>query len=426
MAPFPGEQITPHVRLIEPLAEGSMGTVWVADHLTLHTQVAVKLIAAERGAGDEELGLRFAREARAAARIKSQHVVRIFDYGISSSGTPYMVLELLEGESLAARLARDAVLSIEETATIVVHVARALSKAHELGIVHRDIKPANIFLMQGEEGLFCKVLDFGVAKELPAGGARPAGAELTLDGALVGTPEYMSPEQMLGGRVDRHADLWALAVVAHLCLTGRLPFIAKNIEALAKILFAGTRVPPSALRAGLSAELDDWFARAFQKKKEARFTSAEEMASEFRRVAPTASPGSIPPAPEAPPVSETLSGSTTRSWRPGRARRRWWRPIVATAALAVGAVLALWLPIRSAPVSPRGHVAAEPSQEPPRESPAAPSSAPSASVAVDAAQDVEQSRRSIEPARKAAPRASARSTAHETHPKALPSRELGF
>jgi serine/threonine protein kinase len=271
--------ITPRVRLERPLAEGSMATVWVAEHLSLETRVAVKLVSGD--GVNEELLARFEREAKAAAQIKSQHVAQIFDYGVSDDGAPYMVLELLDGESLAAHLERLQRLSLEDCNIVVTHVARALSKAHTLGIVHRDIKPANIFLTRSEDGLLVKVLDFGVAKRLH--GTTAQGAKLTADGMLVGTPPYMSPEQILYGsaRLSSQADLWSLAVVAYRCLTGELPFVGDTLNDLSLAVFRASPARVSAIRPDLPPAVDTFFARAFRKKLDERFDTAANLAEAF-------------------------------------------------------------------------------------------------------------------------------------------------
>ncbi|MBI4705015.1 MAG: protein kinase, partial [Deltaproteobacteria bacterium] len=274
----PGSQITDSLRLVKPLGRGAMGSVWVADHLALDTQVAVKFIAAGRDDG-ESSGVRFAREASLAAKIGSPHVVRIFDHGLTADRTPYIVMELLGGESLAARLERSGRLGLREVGLLVSQVAEALASAHALGIVHRDIKPANLFLLKTGYELFVKVLDFGVAKQAGHGPLR----ELTESGAIVGTPHYMSPEMLLDSRaVDRRADLWALAVVAYRAVAGRLPFEGDSLPALAIAINEGAFEPPSVLAGGVPAELDAWFKRALCRDPELRFASADEMAKEFR------------------------------------------------------------------------------------------------------------------------------------------------
>ena len=154
-----GEHVTEHIRLVRELGRGAMGSVWVADHLTLETHVAVKFINRQLldAGDDEDMRQRFSREARSAAHIKSPHVVQIFDHGVMDDGAPYIIMELLEGESLAQRI-EVGPLSLEDSARVVVQVARGLAVAHERGIVHRDIKPENIFLCDEEDGFVCKLL----------------------------------------------------------------------------------------------------------------------------------------------------------------------------------------------------------------------------------------------------------------------------
>src|SRR5262245_31536554 len=185
-----GAMVSPSVRLVRLLGKGGMGSVWVAEHLTLKTLVAVKFMA-ENFAQSPGAVARFEREAVAAAQIKSPHVVQVFDHGVDESGVPYIVMELMEGEDLAHRLAAVGHLSPMQTAQIVGQVCKALSKAHAAQIVHRDIKADNIFLVQSDDDVFVKVLDFGIAKrhdDAPS-------SHLTSTGAVVGTPHTMSPEQ---------------------------------------------------------------------------------------------------------------------------------------------------------------------------------------------------------------------------------------
>jgi len=255
-----------------------MGSVWVADHLTLKTQVAVKFIAPDLAQGDPELLSRFEREASAAARIKSPHVVQTFDHGMMSDGTPFIVMELLEGQSLMELIEAHGALPIGLAAEVLIQVARGLSKAHGAGIVHRDIKPDNIFVTETEDGVFCKILDFGIAKqtELPKMGG------LTHRGTMIGTPEYMSPEQVLSAKdVDHRADLWALAVTLYQCLTAELPFTAEALGELCVKLLDARFAPPSTLRGDLPPGLDDWFARALARQPEARYDSARAAAQAF-------------------------------------------------------------------------------------------------------------------------------------------------
>jgi len=276
------------VRLLRELGAGAMGEVWVADHLTLRTEVAVKFISAELAKEQPEIVKRFEREAAVAAQIKSPHVVQTFDRGVMDDGTPYIVMELMDGTSLCERLEEDGALTLVDTAQVVVHVARALRKAHELGVTHRDIKPDNIFVTSSDEGLFCKVLDFGIAKQAKL----PQLEGLTSPGMLVGTPEFMSPEQFLTtDDVDFKADIWALAVTAYQCLTVQFPFPAKTLGALCAQLMKGTFPPPSEYRDDLPPEVDRFFARALAKEPSERFPSAREFAHAFVQLLPAGERG---------------------------------------------------------------------------------------------------------------------------------------
>jgi serine/threonine-protein kinase len=275
----PGAMVTDKVRLEAPLREGGMGVVWSAHHLGLDIRVAVKFVLAELSARDATVLERFEREAKAAARIKTPHVVHVFDHGVTNDGMAYIVMELLEGNTLAEWLLLVKRMTLRDSCTVVSQVASVLEKAHYVGIVHRDIKPGNIFLVEGERDLFVKVLDFGVAK------TSTAQRRMTAEGALIGTPSYMSPEQVTGAVVDHHADLWALAVMAYEMLTGDPPFDREDFPAMALAICAGS-APPVSERLALATppELDDWFACAFSPKPEGRFNSAEAMARAFESI----------------------------------------------------------------------------------------------------------------------------------------------
>jgi serine/threonine-protein kinase len=274
----PGTQVTESVRLVELLGQGGMGSVWVADHTELEMRVAVKFISTAAVQRQPALIERFKREARASAKIKSPHVVQVFDLGTTDDGTPYIVMELLEGESLAERLERDVVLGLRDTALIVAQVARVLGKAHSLGLIHRDIKPQNLFLESTEYELFVKVLDFGIAKQTEL----PSVKDLTATGAMVGTPEYLSPEQVRSSKdATKQADLWSLAVAAYRMLTGRMPFTGEHLGALCIGISTGVFPPPRQHRPDLPGEMDAWFAKAFALDHTQRFQSARELAESF-------------------------------------------------------------------------------------------------------------------------------------------------
>ena len=201
------------------LGRGGMGSVWHATHLGLDIPCAVKFIEGEY-AHMAEAQARFEREAKAAAQLRSPHVVQILDHGVCD-GTPYIAMELLDGEDLGKRITKVGKMHPSEINTIINQVCRALTKAHQLNIVHRDLKPDNIFLVRDDDREIAKVLDFGIAKS----NTSALDGSNTKTGAMLGTPYYMSPEQAQGIKsVDSRSDLWSLAVIVYQCVTGLLPF----------------------------------------------------------------------------------------------------------------------------------------------------------------------------------------------------------
>jgi serine/threonine-protein kinase len=292
-------------RLEREIGRGAMGTVWSAVHLTLGQRVAIKLIAAEY-AQAPEARQRFSIEAKAAARLRSRHVVQIYDDGETPAGTPYIVLEYLEGETLEQRLERERDVPLNDAVRITRQVARALSRAHAQGIVHRDLKPGNVFLARSEDdefGWIAKVLDFGIAKV-----AGQALASNTKTGTLLGTPLFMSPEQARGAStVDARSDLYSLGMVFYNMLTGELAF---NGPSFADVLIAICTSPLPDLRASapwVPQSVADWFQRACAREPQDRFQSADEMI-EGLELALGVSTGAF--SRQAPPEakSETLRG----------------------------------------------------------------------------------------------------------------------
>ncbi len=267
-------------RLDALIGRGGMGSVWRAEHLGLNAPVAVKLLDAANEAFTDELLQRFYREARAAANIRSPHVVQILDHGVDNTlGAPFIVMELMDGESLAQRLARVRRLSSAEAAHIFTHVARALARAHEAGIVHRDLKPDNVFLVRNEDEVVAKVLDFGIAKAQAHGIDPDLG---TRTGTVMGTAYYMSPEQISGEKsVDFRTDLWAFGVMACECLTGARPFEADSIGGLTlKICIAPVPAPSSL--GSVPSGFDAWFFQITHREPAKRFASAREAAEALR------------------------------------------------------------------------------------------------------------------------------------------------
>jgi len=237
---------------------------------------------------------RFEREAMAVAQLQSPHVVQIFDYGVEVE-CPFIVMELLEGEDLHTRLKRVGRLSMEAAAVVVVQTAKALAAAHAAGIVHRDLKPGNVFLVRSREEEMVKVLDFGVAKSGPVGDIEH---EATKEGAILGTPRYMSPEQALASRtVDHRTDLWSLGVIAFRAVTGKVPFGGKSAADV--IVRLCTERPPraTALAPDLPPEIDAFFERAMRRDPDQRFQSAREMAKAFADISPTSFPSLNVPLP---------------------------------------------------------------------------------------------------------------------------------
>jgi eukaryotic-like serine/threonine-protein kinase len=274
----PGVAVTADIVLTRPLSEGAMGRVWVANHARLQREVAVKFMA-EKGNRDRSMQKRFQREAEAASQISSPHVVKLLEYGTSLAGVPFIAMELLEGETLGQRLEREGQLGLDRVASVVRQVGNALDAAHARGIVHRDIKPDNLFLVGDPDFPLVKVLDFGMAKMVRERNQ----SIVTATGVAVGTPEYMSPEQVLGAKdVDFRSDLWALAVVAYRALTGKPAFTAATPHALFFTICKGSYVPVA--RQGSPGELEPWFKRSFTPAKEKRFGSAREMVLGFENV----------------------------------------------------------------------------------------------------------------------------------------------
>jgi serine/threonine protein kinase len=275
----PGTVLCGKYRLERMLGQGGMGSVWQAEHLGLRAPVAVKLMDPLVTQNADALA-RFHREAHAAAMIRSPHVVQVLDHGVDeATHTPFIVMELLEGETLGECLMREQMLSPARTAAILGDVCRALARAHQAGIIHRDLKPDNIFLVSDDRE-YAKVVDFGVAKSRPYS----VGAGGTRTGALIGTPYYMSPEQISGSKqIDGRSDLWSVAVIACECITGRRPFQEETIGGLA--LAICTRPVPRALELGpVNPSFDRWLARALNRNPAERFQTARELADSLTEV----------------------------------------------------------------------------------------------------------------------------------------------
>lgn len=273
--PSAGECIAGRYRLEGPLGEGGMGSVWRARHLELDAPIAVKFQHAHR-ARSRGAAERFRKEARAAARLKSPNVVRVVDFGIDGD-VPYLAMELLEGESLRARLEQQISSSVADVLEVTRQAASALDAAHAAGIVHRDFKPSNLFLVKSDEGEVVKLLDFGIAKWFEAEAS--AEGALTDDNLVVGSAHYMSPEQARGDAVDPRSDVWSLAVVAYQMLTGLVPFQGANIPDALRRICSGRFEPPSHVLSVEYVVFDAVFSRAFELDADLRFESAGEFSN---------------------------------------------------------------------------------------------------------------------------------------------------
>jgi serine/threonine-protein kinase len=252
------------------VGEGGMGTVYLAEHPRLGRKVAIKVLHSELNRNPEFVS-RFFVEAKAATEIGSDHIVGVLDFGELPDGTPYLILEWLEGHSLGQVLLAEKKLSLVRAIHIMRGVARALGAAHAMGIVHRDLKPDNIFLVRKEDDPeFVKVLDFGIAKLMPHGNEQLR--IKTETGALIGTPQYMSPEQCRGAdKVDQRTDIYALGVIFYEMVTGRLPFVAAGLGDL--LIAHMTETAPSlrSIDPNIPAAVDEAIATALAKTPEQRF-----------------------------------------------------------------------------------------------------------------------------------------------------------
>src|SRR6202050_3797771 len=278
-----GQVIAGKYRVLRLIGSGGMGTVWEGVHTTLGTRVAIKFIKPQF-ASQPEARARFEIEARAAAKLKTKHACLVYDYGVSPDGLPYIVMEFLEGESLSDAIIDRGPLPDREVGQIIGQAARALAKAHAAGIVHRDLKPDNIFLARSDEpveGLpyVVKLVDFGIAKILeeppkPGEVGRPMGGP-TREGTVIGTPNFMAPEQLaVGGAPGPLTDLWSLGACTFAAMTGRLPFEG---DVLGDIVIKGCASPlpiPSQFVSNVPAGFDAWFARACSRDPQKRFQSA--------------------------------------------------------------------------------------------------------------------------------------------------------
>jgi serine/threonine-protein kinase len=267
-------------RITREIGRGGMAAVYEAENVDIGKRVAIKVLAQELTTSAIVVE-RFLREARAAAAIRSPYICDVYDSGKLEDGRPFLVLELLEGDSLYERMTKIRLIPVDTTLSIITQTCRGLTKAHAASIVHRDLKPENIFLTKDEEGkLLAKILDFGLAKFYAPMGGSPQQARLTREGAVFGTPAYMSPEQVRGqGAVDLRADLWALACIVYECFTGRTVWSTEQGVAMTFAQIASAPLPrPAQYRPDLPESFTSWFDQALDRNIEKRFQTAKEFA----------------------------------------------------------------------------------------------------------------------------------------------------
>ncbi|MBX3231798.1 MAG: protein kinase [Labilithrix sp.] len=270
-----GDEIAGRYRLEGTLGSGGMGQVWSARHVGLDERVAIKVLRPERAGGERDLE-RFRREARAAARIRGENVVRVLDFGTLDEARPYIVMELVDGTNLESLLAEAGPLPPARAASYVLQACYAMAEAHRLGIVHRDLKPSNLLLTRRPDGsALVKVSDFGIA----TAGAL-ASDTLTETTDILGSPKYMSPEQLREARaVDARSDVWSIGVTLHHLLTGKLPFEAFTAAGLIARITSEPPVPVREQAPQVDARLERLILRCLEKEPERRYEDVAELAA---------------------------------------------------------------------------------------------------------------------------------------------------
>jgi serine/threonine-protein kinase len=353
-----------------------MGIVWEAVDTASGEGVALKFLhgLAERR---PELRLRFLREARAMMAVNHPNVLRTREVVITDDGAPMLVMDLLIGESLSARLARVRTLPVSEFSDIFLPVLSAVGHAHAAGIVHRDLKPDNIFVLQdAAPGERVRVLDFGLAKWLRVASTTSPTSEtvtgaLTETGAILGTPQYMSPEQVFGEKeLDHRTDIWSLGIIMYECLAGVRPVTGSNVGQMFKAITSGAIIPLAKAAPSVPLQLAELNRRMLSVNVSARPTDLREVQSIFRLYATTTTTApdikpAIPLVPNEPAQAAPTDGPTSHEPAQPKARARWHLPaLVGTAALAVVGGRFLWTERAHDETVASRSVASQPSAEP--------------------------------------------------------------
>ena len=347
-------QVVSHYRILDELGKGGMGTVYLGEDVHLGRQVAIKL--PQTKPDDHQLRARFLREARAASQLNHPNIASIYDYGETADGRPFIVMELINGQTLST-LINEARLPVARAVEIIKDVARALGEAHAHGVIHRDIKPSNVII---NERKIVKVLDFGLAKHLNAEALRDADSDArtllatkTQSGVIVGTPLYLSPEQAMGESVDARSDLFALGAVLYESIAGRPPFSGKGVlEIAAQVIHVDPR-PPSALNPNVPPELDRVSLKALAKRPEDRFQSADEFISNLESTVIPLLEGLAQTPTQRIPVTVTGAASTLAKLSDILRRPRFSFRLIIIAIVLIGAlILGLTMMWRPTPYQP--------------------------------------------------------------------------
>jgi serine/threonine-protein kinase len=324
-----GEIVGGKYRIENVIGAGAMGVVVAARHLLLEERVAIKFLL-PHALDSRDAVARFMREARAAVKIKSEHVARVSDVSVLEDGTPYIVMEFLEGLDLSEWLRQRGPLPIPQAVEFVLQACEAIAEAHSLGIVHRDLKPANLFAVQRVDGVSAiKVLDFGISKTT---GSTPAGGSITDTTTVMGSPSYMSPEQMESSHnVDAQTDIWALGAILCELVTGKLPYEGHTLPQVYATIVAQPQPSLRALSPEIGEDLEGVILKCLQRNRAVRYRNVSELAAALMLFAPkrahasidriarvfnTTQPGSDPTHPPSWPAAHTLTVQKTL-WSPG-------------------------------------------------------------------------------------------------------------
>jgi serine/threonine protein kinase/Tfp pilus assembly protein PilF len=348
-----GETVS-HYRIIEQLGEGGMGVVYLAEDITLGRQVALKFLTST----GPDYRARFLREARAVSVLSHANIATVFDYGETSEGQPYIVMELVKGEPLSEKL-RAGSLPLADAARIISSIAEALGEAHHQGVVHRDVKPSNVIISERDQ---VKVVDFGLVKQIfeesgegGANSAAQAGTRTRSD-VIVGTPLYLSPEQASGRTVDRRSDLFALGAVLYECITGQSAFGGGSVIEIGAQVIHVTPLVPSKLNEHIPPELDRITMKAMEKKVEDRYQSAAQLIEDLQSLLPSLQADGFRAHVRstkslAPHRTHSASALTTLAETFREPRLSWGTVLIATIALGLAIVgFAIWR--RPSPYNP--------------------------------------------------------------------------